>query len=537
MEPNTAALDASSAPAFVTRREGCDLLGIKLRTWSEWERTGRLPRGRFVPNPGKPGRQLVYPLDQLVRLRDELATRYEPYPDPDRRGCYRLPIASDKYPGEAIIDAESLPIVQGRRWNWAPGHRPGDGAVIPSMGGSPKTPLRQLIMGVSGREHPVSHLNGDPRDLRRANLIVRTPSQVSAARAKVACKAGRAVSSAYKGVSWITAERKWGAAITAEGKHHFLGLFKTELAAAVAYDTAARKLFGPHASCNFRQGPDPEAYRQAMETESYEPPFPPPGHVTRREACRMFGVSCGAWLEWERKGRVTCGHFVPNPKDKPGRSKVYPLDELHRLLDEFSRIGKPYADRDRPGVWRVPIRSLIHRMEALIDAEDLPIVDGRHWNWQPRGRGGDGAVVLATRASQHTPLARLITSARGVNDRVMHLNDDPLDCRRCNLIVRTPAEQTYTNSKITRRNGKPLTSIYKGVSWDERRGCWRANIIKDRHMRHLGNFDAETDAAEAYDRAARVLFGEHARLNFPDGVDARPEAEGYMPTVRAAAAA
>jgi hypothetical protein len=38
--------------------------------------------------------------------------------------------------------------------------------------------------------------------------------------------------------------------------------------------------------------------------------------------------------------------------------------------------------------------------------------------------------------------------------------------------------------------------------------------------RHLGRFGDEIAAAQAYDEAARELFGEHAYLNFPDGVDA-----------------
>ena len=45
----------------------------------------------------------------------------------------------------------------------------------------------------------------------------------------------------------------------------------------------------------------------------------------------------------------------------------------------------------------------------------------------------------------------------------------------------------------------------------------------DGKNRSLGRFRDELAAAEAYDEAARELFGEYARLNFPDGVDAALE--------------
>ena len=47
----------------------------------------------------------------------------------------------------------------------------------------------------------------------------------------------------------------------------------------------------------------------------------------------------------------------------------------------------------------------------------------------------------------------------------------------------------------------------------------------DGKNRCLGRFRDEIAAAEAYDEAARELFGEHARPNFPDGIDARLERE------------
>ena len=65
-------------------------------------------------------------------------------------------------------------------------------------------------------------------------------------------------------------------------------------------------------------------------------------------------------------------------------------------------------------------------------------------------------------------------------------------------------------------SGREYTSKYKGVCWDEPRGKWLAQISCGEMHRHLGRFDDEIAAAEAYDEAARQYFGEHARLNFPE---------------------
>jgi hypothetical protein len=38
----------------------------------------------------------------------------------------------------------------------------------------------------------------------------------------------------------------------------------------------------------------------------------------------------------------------------------------------------------------------------------------------------------------------------------------------------------------------------------------------DGKQKYLGSFNEERDAAAAYDRAAKELFGDYARLNFPE---------------------
>ena len=95
-----------------------------------------------------------------------------------------------------------------------------------------------------------------------------------------------------------------------------------------------------------------------------------------------------------------------------------------------------------------------------------------------------------------------------------HINGDTLDNRRSNLRI-------CTNQQNNRnRHARAGTSRYKGVHWYKRGSKWRASIHINGRFKHLGYFDDEQEAALAYDRAARELFGEFANPNFPEEVAA-----------------
>ena len=101
----------------------------------------------------------------------------------------------------------------------------------------------------------------------------------------------------------------------------------------------------------------------------------------------------------------------------------------------------------------------------------------------------------------------------GDKRQIDHINHNGLDNRRSNLRICSFAEN-HRNRQLNRRKH---TSKYKGVCW-YKAGCkWRAEIRCDYKLFFLGYFDSEIDAAKAYDRAARKLFGEFACLNFSKG--------------------
>lgn len=98
---------------------------------------------------------------------------------------------------------------------------------------------------------------------------------------------------------------------------------------------------------------------------------------------------------------------------------------------------------------------------------------------------------------------------------VDHINHNGLDNRRENLRIVTHS-QNMQNSRTKARGGK--ASIYKGVTLT-RSGRWLTYIGSARgkvKREYLGRYDTEEEAALAYDKKAKELFGEYANLNFPE---------------------
>lgn len=86
-----------------------------------------------------------------------------------------------------------------------------------------------------------------------------------------------------------------------------------------------------------------------------------------------------------------------------------------------------------------------------------------------------------------------------------------------NLRLANDTTNSY-NTKPKEFNGR--SSSYKGVYFcATKKGMnkkWRASITANKQKHHLGYFQTEIEAAQAYDKKARELHGEFANLNFPN---------------------
>lgn len=399
-----------------------------------------------------------------------------------------------------------------------------------------QTPLKRIILGLESddcKDRVVCFVNGDPLDCRRGNLVIKTRADVSRGGSKMTVRAGRPTSSKYKGVHWDATRRLWLAQIRSREGHSQLGRFRDEAQAAAAYDDAARAMFGDSALLNFPDGnvPAPRFLgpdRQPVRAKNaYRVPrglpTPPPGEamLTREEAAEVLDVSTGTLGHWTLDGEISIPRY--RAKAHTGAPILYAAADITRLRDELDKIGQPYPDPHpaRAGVWRVPLRTLGGYIEALIDEADLAIVQGKKWNLTTHagtGRARGVVVMVGARDAPHLQLKRLILNLPEEKSatQIVHANGNPLDCRRANLVVHGPEKTTRRCYKILHRSGRPTSSRFKGVCWLEREGKWQAQIRVDDVPRRLGLFDDEEDAANAYDEAAREVWGAEARVNFPE---------------------
>lgn len=146
----------------------------------------------------------------------------------------------------ALIDDEDETLIAGYGWWVAVSrgvHRPTEYARGYTRGVRYQPLMHKLLTGWT----LVDHINGNGLDNRRENLRPATRSQNMGNRRKI----GRLATSQYKGVSLHTQERRWVVYIGFELGKHFVGLFDDEVAAAMAYDEAARRQWGEYAALNF----------------------------------------------------------------------------------------------------------------------------------------------------------------------------------------------------------------------------------------------------------------------------------------------
>lgn len=148
---------------------------------------------------------------------------------------------------------------------------------------------------------------------------------------------------------------------------------------------------------------------------------------------------------------------------------------------------------------------------TVIDAEDADFVLQHRWTALVHGPWvyAHGRVDGKLRY-----LHRILMNAPG-GASVDHRNNNGIDNRKSNLRLCANA-QNGANSPRRKIGASGLRGVQRDPGRYKETKPWRAKVTHQRKQISLGNFHTPEEAARAYGRAARELFGEFAVLNFPD---------------------
>ncbi len=148
---------------------------------------------------------------------------------------------------------------------------------------------------------------------------------------------------------------------------------------------------------------------------------------------------------------------------------------------------------------------------ALVDDEDFERVSQFKWyaDWAKNIKSFYARTSIKKENGKQADMKmhRFIMSCSR-DKEIDHKNHNTLDNQKLNLRI-----CTYRQNHMNRRSNRGTSSEYKGVCWHIPSKKWRARIMYNGEHISLGLYKNEIDAAIAYNRKAKKLFGEFAYLN------------------------
>jgi len=148
---------------------------------------------------------------------------------------------------------------------------------------------------------------------------------------------------------------------------------------------------------------------------------------------------------------------------------------------------------------------------AIVDDEDYQMVNQFKWYALKNGNTFYARRVVPVNGRQKTVhMHQFIIGDTPKKSDIDHKDGNGCNNQKLNLRICTHQENMMNQKKPD----KNCTSIYKGVCWHKRDNKWQSRIQIDGKLIHIGYFMDESDAARAYDKAAKHHFKEFAYLNF-----------------------
>lgn len=140
-----------------------------------------------------------------------------------------------------LIDEKSFDLIEPYNWSTV-----GKGYACSWFKKSGDTLyLHRFLLNCDSEFDTIDHINNDKLDNRLCNLRFITRQGNNARNGPQ-----KNNTSGYKGVCWHNQRGKWMTSVKYNGKNKYFGIYKTKEEAALAYNVAAKQLFGQYAYQN-----------------------------------------------------------------------------------------------------------------------------------------------------------------------------------------------------------------------------------------------------------------------------------------------
>lgn len=168
----------------------------------------------------------------------------------------------------------------------------------------------------------------------------------------------------------------------------------------------------------------------------------------------------------------------------------------------------------------------------IVDDEDYPVLSRFSWHFSKKDKyhtfprtAHSVTQDNGKKITRNLPIDIFLTVNRN-GKRPIPIDGNYLNCRKSNIKLVHITRQKQLAKKTDLYMGDKPTSKYKGVSFLHSIDKWRAYIreprssakkigetSKQRKQINLGCYDTEHEAAIAYNKKAKELYGEYAYQN------------------------
>lgn len=154
---------------------------------------------------------------------------------------------------------------------------------------------------------------------------------------------------------------------------------------------------------------------------------------------------------------------------------------------------------------------------AIVDDEDFEYLNTFRWSLTYNKAGNKYATchdkTKKTKCGKYSAKIKMHRMILKLTDSKIlcdHIDGDGLNNQKSNLRI-----ANRTQNARNRSANKNSSSKYIGVSAHTQHGKtkWCARIQKGEKQKYLGIFETQQEAAIAYDNAAKILYGEFAKIN------------------------